>query len=185
VSLAIREAEVPDLDDMIGLLIEDGKQREMSDQTLWKMAVNADEKIRAALRQAMENESPPFRQRWLIAEADGKMAGIAHTILLPVPPIYAGEFGPPGLIMEDCFVSDDLPSDIAQVLLGAAEADLIAAGAKILLGSSVSGGSWETVYTASNYEPLTLYLAKVGLRAPTKSIGVRSANADEHRGIQR
>ena len=181
-SLAIREAQVSDLDEMTGLLIEDGRQRETSDRTLWKMAVNADKRVRDTLRAAMENEEPPFRQRWLLAEANGKKAGIAHTILLPVPPIYAGEFGPPGLIMEDCFVADDPPSDpsdVAQALLFAAEADLIAAGATILLGSSVSGGSWEAVYTASNYEPLTLYLAKVGLRAPKKSEGVRPANADD------
>lgn len=181
-SLTIREAQVSDLDEMTGLLIEDGRQRATSDRTLWKMAFNAHERVRDTLQVAMENEEPPFRQRWLLAESNGKKVGIAHTILLPVPPIYAGEFGPPGLVMEDCFVADDPlsdPIDVAQSLLFAAETDLIAAGAEVLLGASVSEGSWEAVYSASNYEPLTLYLAKVGLRAPKKSKGVRPANADD------
>jgi len=127
----------------------------------------------------MENENPPFRQQWLLAESDKGIVGISHTILLPVPPIYAGELGAPGLIMEDCCVSEDAPAGTVKSLLEAAESDLIKAGAKILLGSSIAGGAWEAEYGAQNYEPLTLYFAKVGLNKDASFDGVRAATKDD------
>jgi hypothetical protein len=91
----------------------------------------------------MENAASLFRQQWLLAEIDGRVIGITHSILVPVPPVYAGELGPPGLLMEDCFISEEAPLATTKVLLEAAEAELLKAGAKILLGSSIIGGVWE------------------------------------------
>ena len=104
-----------------------------------------------------------MRQRWLVAEQAGKVVGVAHSILVPVPPIYAGAFGPPGLLMEDCCVPSDATDETRQALLDAAEEDLIAAGAKGLLASSINGGVWEPVFKRHGYAPLTQYFAKSGL----------------------
>ena len=178
-SLAIREANISDLDEMTPLLVKDGEQRASANQTLWRMEARAADKVHSTVKAAMENAKPPFRQQWLVAQGAGKTVGVAHTILLPVPPIYAGELGRPGLIMEDCFVSDEAPTGTAQALVQAAEADLIKAGAKILLASSAAGGMWETAYAEHDYEPLTMYFAKVGLRASKMLDGVRSASSHD------
>ncbi len=182
-SISIRPADLSDLDNMVQLLVSDGELRQAADPTLWKMEADADGKVRSTVKAALENVTPPFRQQWLLAEADGKPVGITHTILLPVPPIYAGESGAPGLIMEDCHVTDDAPADTAQALLKAAEIDLVEAGAKILLGSCAVGGTWEAEYSARNYEPLTLYLAKVGLCEPMTLQGVRDASDEDVENI--
>lgn len=177
--LSIREADLTDLDEMVRLLVTDGMRRQATDRTLWKLDADADDKVRSALKAAMESENPTFRQKWLLAEDAGKTVGVTHSILLPVPPIYAGEFGPPGLLMEDCLVVDGAPDGTAEALLSAAEADLFGAGAAILLGSSVAGGAWASVFTSNAYEPLTLYFAKAGLRAERKLEGVRRAQDDD------
>ncbi len=184
-SISIRPADIADLDEMVELLVADGEARQASDRTLWKMDAIAGDKVRSTVKAAMENERPPFRQQWLLAETDGRSVGVAHTILLPVPPIYAAELGAPGLLMEDCCLADDAPSGTAQALLDAAEADLVGAGARILLSSSAAGGMWEAEYGARDYEPLTLYLAKVGLRVPETFDGVRDATEDDLENIVR
>ena len=178
-SVSIRPVETSDLNIVVDLLMLDAEQRYAKDQTLWKLEANAREKVASTIKTAMANENPPFRQRWLVAETCGDIVGITHTILLPVPPIYAGELGAPGLIMEDCFVSEGAPADTSKFLLAAAEADLVEAGAKNLLASSTVGGAWEAEYAAQNYAPLTLYLAKVGLNPAPKSEGVRNATEDD------
>ncbi|TDT77906.1 hypothetical protein BDE40_1207 [Litoreibacter halocynthiae] len=179
----IRPAELADIDAMGELLVQDGKQRQATDPILWTLAPVALEKVTSTIKAAMENTSPPFRQQWLLAEDGDTVVGLTHTILLPVPPIYAGEFGPPGLIMEDCFVTDGAPADTAKALLEAAEADLVEAGAIILLGSSASGGAWERLYRAADYTPLTLYFAKTGLTDAPASEDVREAVADDVEAI--
>ncbi|RLJ60147.1 hypothetical protein BCF46_0344 [Litoreibacter meonggei] len=178
-SVTIRPAELLDLKPMVDLLVLDAKQRAAENPTLWKLAPDAQDKITSSIQTAMENENPPFRQQWLLAESGGEIVGLTHSILLPVPPIYAGEFGAPGLIMEDCFVVDAAPDGTAQSLLEAAEADLVKAGAKVLLASSIAEGAWATEYSAQNYEPLTLYFAKIGLTASAGFKGVRQATESD------
>jgi len=178
-SVSIRPAEVSDLNAMVDLLIIDAEQRHATNQILWKLEANAREKVTAAIKTVMENENPPLRQQWLLAEANDNIVGLTHTILLPVPPVYAGELGAPGLIMEDCFVLEGAPTGTAKSLLDAAEADLIEAGAKILVASSIAGGAWEAEYASQNYEPLTLYLAKAGLNGASEFAGVRDATEDD------
>lgn len=174
-SLTIRTAIMSDIDIMADLLLQDAAVRHASDPTFWALDLNAKSKLVSTIKSAMEADNPPFRQHWLLAEVGGKTVGITHSILLPVPPIYAGEQGAPGLIMEDCFVAPDAPEGTAAKLLKAAEADLRSAGAKILLASSVVDGAWEATYSAENYAPLTLYFSKVGLGGAAHSANVRKA----------
>ncbi|WP_333828216.1 hypothetical protein [Pararhodobacter sp.] len=178
-TISIRPARLSDLDALCGLLLADARERQAKDSALWRLADDPREKIRAVVKAAMENENPPFRQQWLIAQAGGAIVGVAHSILLPVPPIYAGESGPPGLIMEDCFVAPGAPGETRAALLDAAEADLVKAGARILLASSQVGGAWETAYAARGYEPLTLYFARTGLSPENTPTDVRKATADD------
>ncbi|WP_323771910.1 hypothetical protein [Antarctobacter sp.] len=173
---SVRPATLVDLDILADLLLRDAEQRQVADPILWKLKADARDQIVSAIKRAMESENPPFRQQWLLAEADGAVVGVIHTILLPVPPIYAGEFGAPGLIMEDSFVSDDAPDGTRSVLLDAAEADLVGAGAKVLVASSVVGGDWAQDYQARAYDSLTLYLARSGLRDAPAVTSVRKAS---------
>ena len=177
--VSTRTADTSDLGAIVDLLILDAEQRHATDQTLWKLDTNAREKAGSTIKEAMENENPRFRQQWLLAETQGRIVGVAHTILLPVPPIYAGELGEPGLIMEDCYVTEEAPDGTAETLLKAAEADLTDAGASVLVGSSAVNGPWESEYLAKNYEPLTLYLAKVGLRRGGPLENVREASEED------
>lgn len=174
-SVIVRLAGISDLNQIVDLLLLDAGRRHAADPAIWKLDENAGDKIRSTVKSAMGNDTPPFRQQWLLAETDAGVVGVAHTILLPVPPIYAGDFGAPGLIMEDCFVAKDAPTGTENALLDAAEADLVAAGAQILLGASVTGGAWETAYAARDYSSLTLYFAKVGLETVGDYEEIRSA----------
>ena len=182
-SYSIRPAQAGDQEAMADLLLEDAQQRHARNRTLWALKTQAKESVLAALKSSMEVANPPFRQQWLVAEDKGTMIGITHSILLPVPPIYAGLDGPPGLIMEDCFVSNTAPCGVARALLSAAEDDLRAAGAKILLVSSVPGGDWGAVCQAQGYAPLTLYFSKNGLTHSEAQPGARNASARDVAGI--
>lgn len=178
-TLRIRPAADADLPAMRSLLLADAQARAATDAALWPVAATAVEKIDAAVTPVLSGAELPFYQSWLVAEVGGAICGLAHVILLPVPPIYAGAFGPPGLIMEDCYVAPDAPDGTDAALLEAAEADLIAEGAQILLTSSVTGGAWEPAIAARGYVPLTAYLARSGLRAPGPELEVRAASAED------
>lgn len=173
--LSVRPAALGDLDAVADLLMRDAEQRQAKKPALWRLKADARAQTAEAIKRGMEAESPPFRQQWLLAEDAGVAVGVIHTILLPVPPIYAGEFGAPGLIMEDSFVSADAPDDTRAMLLEAAETDLLNAGAKVLVASSVVAGDWATLYATRAYDPLTLYLARTGLRARDTAVSVRKA----------
>ncbi len=174
-TIDVRSATLSDLESLTSLLVLDAKERYAIDPILWALDKSPHDKVAETVKAAMEAENPPFRQNWLIAEAGGEIVGVAHSILLPVPPIYAGEFGPPGLIMEDCYVTASAPNETRSALVSAAEADLDDAGAKIMLGSSIQGGFWEAEYFRHGYEPLTMYFARTGLRQSRSSKNLRNA----------
>lgn len=178
-TLTIRPANVSDLDQLVELLLADAQDRRTTRPGLWKLDSDAHHRTYSAIKTAMEAEKPPFRQQWLIAERQGEPVGVTHSILLPIPPIYAGEFGSPGLIMEGCFVAKRAPAETRHKLLKAAEADLMEAGAVILLASSVENGPWESEYAKHGYEPLTMYFAKTNLTKAKTFANVRLANADD------
>ncbi|MGZ2256404.1 hypothetical protein [Roseobacter sp. A03A-229] len=175
-SFTIRPAKLSDLEQIVALMIADAEERTISDPGLWRLDSVARDKTLQTIKAAMEAEAPPVRQQWLVAEQGDDLVGVTHTILLPVPPIYAGEMGPPGLVMEDCFVAPHAPPETRDALLTAAESDLVDAGALVLLASSVAGGAWEEEYARHGYEPLTMYFAKTGLSKASKSTHVQPAS---------
>lgn len=182
-AVAIRDAGVDDLAAMVALMVQDAARRQNTDPDLWKVDGLPSVDITATVKSAMENSTPPFRQKWLLAQVGGKVVGVAHSILLPVPPIYAGDFGPPGLIMEDCAVAQDAPEGTQAALLAAAEGDLARAGAEVILASSVAGGDWEAQFAVSGYAPLTDYFAKTALSRNASHASVRRAHSDDVTGI--
>ena len=155
-------------------LLEAARGRAKSDPALWPLTESPSEAVEQSLRRAMAAENAPFRQQWLRSDA-----GLTHGIHLPVPPIYAGRFGAPGLIMDDSTLSPGTGAEEAAQLLAAAEEDLRGHGARILLAASVPGGAFEAAFVAAGYAPLTLYYARSGLTsAPTPN--TPTAQSDTH-----
>ena len=116
----------------------DAGERHAQDAILWKMANDAPAQIEKALTFALTAVQQPFQQIWQVAEDDGQVTGLLHAMMLPVPPIYAGSFGEPGLILPDSFVAPDAPRGTVEALLYAAENALQEAGAQIKLASYCS-----------------------------------------------
>lgn len=179
----IRAATLHDLPSLADLLMQDAERRRAHDPALWAPADDARRKVADAVTFALTAEKQPFRQRWLVAEADGKLVGIIHTVRLPVPPIYAGKWGDPGLLMPETFVARDAPAGTPEALVDAAEADLRASGASLLLSSFVCGDAWSAAFRGRGYEPLTLYLSKSGLKSASQPAGVRTATDRDIGGI--
>ncbi|MEO9339912.1 hypothetical protein ABFT80_21015 [Mesorhizobium sp. SB112] len=179
----IRAATLADLSPIVELLMQDARNRQTYDPLLWALADDAQQKVEEAVKFALTAQKQPFRQKWLIAEADDRIVGIIHSALLPVPPIYAGEWGEPGLLMPECFVVQDAPPGTIEALVDAAEADLRGAGAELLLASFIHGDDWRSCFEERGYEPLTLYLAKSGLENTPRPVDVRSASVDDIEGI--
>lgn len=168
---------------LVELLMLDAEARHAEDAILWKMADDAPAQIEKALTFALTAEQQPFRQFWHVADDGGQITGVIHAMLLPVPPIYAGPFGEPGLILPDSFVATDAPSGTLEGLLAAAEDALHEAGARIKLASYVAGEVWRNAFETSGYEPLTLYLSRSDLGDQGMPAGVRQATEDDIRGI--
>ncbi len=173
---SVRTASTGRLPRMADLLTHDAATRQARNPQLWKMACDARDRVLADLARTLTDPAPPFRQCWLVADHEGRLAGVAHSILLPVPPIYAGAFGPPGLLMPDCHVASDAPAGTRQALLDAAEADLRAAGARLLLASAPTGSAWCATFARNGYAPLTLYYAGTGLAPGKRPDTVRPAS---------
>ena len=179
----IRAATPSDLSSMADLLMQDAALRQAHNPTLWALADDARQRIADAVTFALTAEKQPFRQQWLVAESDGKLVGIIHTARLPVPPIYEGKWGDPGLLMPETFVSQDAPEGTLDALIDAAEADLRTSGAALLLASFVCGDEWNSAFQRLGYEPLTLYLSKSGLEPASPSSSTRAATARDIDGI--
>ncbi|MEM6499113.1 MAG: hypothetical protein AAF709_20620 [Pseudomonadota bacterium] len=179
----IRPATPDDLPRLVELLMLDAQERHAEDAVLWKMADDAPAQIEKALTFALKAEQQPFRQFWHVAEDKGQITGVIHAMMLPVPPIYAGPFGEPGLILPDSFVATDAPSDTVESLLAAAEDALHQAGARIKLASYVAGEVWRTAFEVSGYVPLTLYLSRSDVGDQGMFAGVRQATEDDIPGI--
>ncbi len=179
----IRPATPDDTPRLVELLMLDAQERHAEDAILWKMADDARAQIEKALTFALTAEQQPFRQFWHVADNGGQITGVIHAMLLPVPPIYAGRFGEPGLILPDSFVAADAPSGTLEGLLAAAENALHKAGAQIKLASYVAGDAWRNAFEASGYEPLTLYLSRSDFGDQVMPAGVRKATEDDIPGI--
>ena len=159
-SLALRPATADDLDEMVALAVAGAEARRAADPDLWALVADPAAAIRADLAAWFEGAGPPVTRRMILARDGGRLAGLVNAILLPVPPIYAGAEGMPGLILGDSVLAEDAPEGTGAALLDAAEAALRAEGAKVLLAAALPGSAWEEALAAGGYVPLTLYLTK-------------------------
>ena len=133
----VRHATPDDVPRMVELLMRDARDWHALDAVLWALADDAPAQIEDAVLFALTAPEQPFRQAWLVAADGPAITGAIHAMHLPVPPIYAGRFGPPGLILPDSFAAPDAPEGTVEALVEAAEADLRAAGARPGRGSSL------------------------------------------------
>lgn len=172
---AVRTATTGDIPLLVDLLLLDAEERQAADPILWKMATDASAQIEKALTFALTSEQQPFRQIWQVSEHDEAINGVIHSMLLPVPPIYAGRKGDPGLILPDSAVAPGAPEGTIDALVAAAERALMDAGAKILLSTYVTGGPWRQVFRDRAYDPLTLYLSRTDLGDAGRPSTVRLA----------
>lgn len=179
----IRPATPEDIPRLVELLMLDAQERHSKDPILWKIADDAPAQIEKAITFALTANQQPFRQFWRIAEDGGQITGVIHAMMLPVPPIYAGSFGEPGLILPDSAVAPDAPNGTVEGLLAAAEGALHDAGARIKLASYVAGEIWRTAFEASGYKPLTLYLSRNDLGDQGMPAGIRPATEEDVPGI--
>jgi hypothetical protein len=180
----IRAATPQDVPAIAELLLEDARQRAALDSVLWSVAADARARLNKAIGAAFDASRaalPP--EFWLVAEHAGRMLGIAHAVIVPVPPIYNGEAGSPGLLLDDCFISADAPSGTSDQLLAATEAALKTAGAARLIASCPAAGPLRPLYERKGYEPVTLYMAKHRLRSSARTSAARPATAADIPGI--
>ncbi len=178
-----RPVTVSDLPQMTALLIQDAAEREQTNPALWPLADNVRERVTNAVRKTLESSEPPFAEQWLVAEDAGRIVGVSHTLKVPVPPIYAGAFGPPGLLLDDCFTADDAPPGTEESLLLATEAALRRSGAELLLASCLANGQRRSLLEQHGYRAITLYLGKAGFAADNTVANVRPATAADVPGI--
>ena len=180
---AIRLATPEDLPPMVELLLADARERHVEDAILWAMADDAAAQIEKAVTFALTAERQPFRQFWQVAEDGGRIVGVVHSMMLGVPPIYAGADGKPGLILPDSFAAPDAPTGMVEALVEAAETTLREAGARIVVSSFVTGRDWQAAFERRGYDPLTLYLSRTDLGDAGMPPGVRPATEADVPGI--
>ena len=179
---SIRPATPHDLPGIVALLMRDAEERRSLDPLLWDLATDAAARIERAVGGALDKSDAPARELWFVAAQADRIVGVAHAMTVPVPPIYDGAAGPPGLLLDDCCTLD-APSGTAEVLLVATEAALRAAGASNPIASCPAGGALRPLYGRHGYEPVTLYLAKHRFSADALPVGVRSAVAADVPGL--
>ncbi|MBV9169448.1 MAG: hypothetical protein JOZ81_05120 [Chloroflexi bacterium] len=178
----IRPAMPQDMASIVALLTQDARERSALDPLLWRIAADAPDRIERAVGAALTGHRAPARELWFVAQHADRIVGVTHAMLVPVPPIYDAA-GPPGLLLDDCFVSAEAPSGTAEALLAATEAALTTAGALLLIASCPAAGRLRPLYERHGYEPVTLYMAKHRLRREALSPSVRMAGAEDVPGI--
>jgi predicted N-acetyltransferase YhbS len=180
---SIRPAMPHDLPAIVSLLTQDAQERRSLDPLLWRLAADVPARVETAVRAALNKSEAPVRELWLVAEHAGRIVGVTHAMTVPVPPIYDGAAGPPGLLLDDCFTSAEAPSGTADALLVATESALRAAGASGLIASCPAAGPLRPLYERHGYEPVTLYMAKHRFSSDALPLRVRPASAEDVPGI--
>ncbi|MEM9778412.1 MAG: hypothetical protein AAF813_00755 [Pseudomonadota bacterium] len=181
----LRPATPDDIPQLVELLVLDAAARAAQDDLLWRIADDARAQVAEALGFALTSDAQPFRQIWQVAVDGGRIAGVVHSMLLPVPPIYAGAKGAPGLILPDCFAAPDAPEGTVTALVAAAEDALRDAGARIILSSHVEGADWLEAFRRRGHAPLTLYLSRSNVGDAGRPPGIRPATEADVPGIVR
>ena len=95
---SIRPATPRDVPGIVALLTQAALERRSLDRLLWRPAADAQTRVEGAVGAALEGTEAPARELWLIAERSSPIAGVTHAITVPVPPIYDGAEGPPGIV---------------------------------------------------------------------------------------
>ncbi|WP_309666716.1 hypothetical protein [Tabrizicola sp.] len=181
----VRHALMSDVPGMVEALLRDADQKSTLNPALWVVRKDAAAQVEAALTFTLDAQTQPVRQRWIVAKAGGAIVGLVHSMRLPVPPIYAGRWGDPGLLLGDSLIVPDAPAGTAEALITAAEADLRDAGARLLLAAAVAGHDWLSGFAGHRYAALTLYLGKSGFTSAPNHNGVRPAEASDLAAIVR
>lgn len=153
------------------------------DPLLWRIAADGPARAGMVVDAALKRSESPVRELWLVAEQAGGIVGVAHAMIVPVPPIYDTAAGSPGLLLDDAFTSADAPSGTAEALLLATEAALRAVGVSTLVASCLAAGPLRPLYERHGYEPVTLYMAKHRFSPNDFPPGVRPASAEDVPGI--
>jgi hypothetical protein len=174
VASAIRRGTPEDVGRIAELLVLDGQRRMGLDPGVWRMARDPRARIESAVRASVDGDGRA-RELWLLAEAGGRMVGVAHAMIVPVPPIYDVRTGHPGLLLDDCCTTADAPPDTAEALLEAMEAALHGLGVATLIASCAVGDPWRTLYDRRGYEAVTWYMGKQGFEGRERPSDVRSA----------
>jgi hypothetical protein len=146
------------------------------------MVANIHEHLDDAVTTAL-NKNSTFEELWLLAQDSGRTIGVSRAMMLPIPPIYAGKSGLPGLILGDCFTAKDAPLATEESLLLATESALRDSGATLLLASCLAEGQRRSLLERHGYKAITLYMGKVGFEADNLIDNVRPANSDDIPGI--
>ncbi|MAY64120.1 MAG: hypothetical protein CML29_18095 [Rhizobiales bacterium] len=178
-TVLLRPADLPDVGTIAGLMLCAAAQKARADPRLWPLRPDAGEHLVATVTKDLKDDQSALDHRFLIAEANGKAVGVIHAMRLPVPPIYAGEFGAPGLILDDGYVAEDAPEDTRSALVAAAEGALYETGARLLLGASSSVGNTAATYAGRGYEPVTLYMARTMIDEGLAEPEVRPAESQD------
>src|SRR5262245_25907654 len=182
---SIRLATLQDLPAIVALLIQDAEARRALDPRLWRIAGAATTRIERAAAATLNPSPASTWEQWFVAEHASRIVGVTHAMLVPVPPIYDGAAGAPGLLLDDCFISADAPTGTAEALLMATEAALVSAGAPRLIASCPAAAPLRRLYERHGYQPVTLYMAKHGLSPEALAPSVRKAGAEDVPGIVR
>lgn len=180
---SIRPALQRDVPAIVAMLSLDAQERRSLDPLFWRVAADVSTRIEDAVTTALNGSRAAARELWLVAERAGRIVGVAHAMLVPVPPIYDSSAGSPGLLLDDCFVSAEAPSGMPKALLLATEAALRSAGALRLVASCPAVGPLRALYERAGYEPVTLYMAKHHFSVHPLSSMVRPARAEDVPGI--
>ena len=181
-TVTINACSLADLPDMLDLLVEDARQRHTENPVLWAFDGSTRGRIEAILRKSFEDDNPPIKELWLMAKDGRKPVGLTHAIIVPVPPIYDIET-PPGLMLDECFVSEDAQEDTIGELIRATESALRDVGAENFIASCCTGSPWRPVLEKNGYEAVTLFMSKNGFQEKEIVPPVAVATADDIPGI--
>jgi len=172
-SPSIRPATSSDLAGIVALFTQAAQARHASEPAVWPRPANAPIRIERTIAASIATPGNGAREVWLVADEGGRTVGVNRATLVPVPPIYDSATGFAGLILDDCFTSGDAAPGTAEALLVATETALQGAGASTLIASCPVDDPLRQLYEHHGYEPVTLYMAKSGLRSDIAADGIR------------
>lgn len=169
----VRPATLDDLAAISALLLQDAAERAASDGDLWPLATDAVRRIAQSFSNEVLGDGSA---RWLIAEADGAVVGVARFGVIPCPPIYhlAGKLA--FVLFDDTYVRGSAPDDVLASLIAAAERKGREMGAVILLAACALFQRGKlSALQAGGYDVVTHYLVKHRLSDRAAPASVRAA----------